>query len=94
MKQSTSIAIETPQFWGNNYQLIDSGGFEKLEKFGEFTVRRPEPQAIWGKSLAENEWQKLSHAHFKKEKGGINSSLIQILKKIAIFIYRILFFLP
>lgn len=69
MKQSTSIAIETPQFWGNNYQLIDSGGFEKLEKFGDFTVRRPEPQAIWGKSLAENEWQKLSHAHFKKEKG-------------------------
>ena len=69
MKQSTSIAIETPQFWGNNYQLIDSGGFEKLEKFGEFTVRRPEPQAIWAKSLAENEWQKLSHAHFKKEKG-------------------------
>ncbi|MCZ2482449.1 oxidoreductase [Aquirufa nivalisilvae] len=61
--------METPQFWGNNYQLIDSGGFEKLEKFGEFTVRRPEPQAIWGKSLSENEWQKLSHAHFKKEKG-------------------------
>ncbi|MHA8052343.1 class I SAM-dependent methyltransferase [Aquirufa sp. OSTEICH-129A] len=69
MKQSTSIAIETPQFWGENYQLIDSGGFEKLEKFGEFTVRRPEPQAIWAKSLTENDWQKLSHAHFKKEKG-------------------------
>ncbi|CAM4257616.1 class I SAM-dependent methyltransferase [Aquirufa beregesia] len=69
MKQSTSIAIETPQFWGDNYQLIDSGGFEKLEKFGEFTVRRPEPQAIWAKSLSEQEWQKLSHAHFKKEKG-------------------------
>ncbi|CAM3720284.1 class I SAM-dependent methyltransferase [Aquirufa aurantiipilula] len=69
MKQSTSIAIETPQFWGNNYQLIDSGGFEKLEKFGEFTVRRPEPQAIWAKSLSEADWQKLSHAHFKKEKG-------------------------
>ncbi|MHA8071421.1 class I SAM-dependent methyltransferase [Aquirufa ecclesiirivi] len=69
MKQSTSIAIETPQFWGQNYQLIDSGGFEKLEKFGEFIVRRPEPQAIWAKSLSEQEWQKLSHAHFKKEKG-------------------------
>ncbi|MHA8098766.1 class I SAM-dependent methyltransferase [Aquirufa aurantiipilula] len=69
MKQSTSIAIETPQFWGNNYHLIDSGGFEKLEKFGEFTVRRPEPQAIWAKSLSEADWQKLSHAHFKKEKG-------------------------
>ncbi|NGZ43230.1 oxidoreductase [Cytophagaceae bacterium 50C-KIRBA] len=63
------MAIETPQFWGDNYQLIDSGGFEKLEKFGEFTVRRPEPQAIWAKSLSEQEWQKLSHAHFKKEKG-------------------------
>lgn len=64
-----SIAIECPQNWGKNYELIDSGGFEKLEQFGEFVVRRPEPQALWTKSLSEEFWTLKAHAHFKKEKG-------------------------
>lgn len=52
----------TPHF--PDYELIDSGDFEKLERFGEFTTRRPEPQAIWHKSLSEEEWQRLSDASF------------------------------
>ncbi|WP_235832155.1 class I SAM-dependent methyltransferase [Aquirufa rosea] len=83
MKQSTSIAIESPQFWGDNYQLIDSGGFEKLEKFGSFIVRRPEPQAIWGKSLSEQAWQSQCHAHFKKEKGSVERGQWEIKGKVA-----------
>ena len=34
-----------------DYELIDSGDFEKLERFGRYVVRRPEPQAIWRRSL-------------------------------------------
>ncbi len=44
----------TPDF--GDYELIDSGNFEKLERFGRFTTRRPEPQAIWRPSLPEREW--------------------------------------
>ncbi len=44
----------TPDF--GDYELIDSGNFEKLERFGRFTTRRPEPQAIWRPSLPEAEW--------------------------------------
>jgi len=51
-----------------DYQLIDSGGFEKLEKFGPYILSRPEPQAIWDKSLSEAEWDKRSNAVFKKDK--------------------------
>ena len=51
-----------------NYQLLDSGGFEKLEKFGDYILTRPEPQAVWDKSLSEQEWMKSSDAVFKKEK--------------------------
>ena len=51
------------------YELIDSGGFEKLERFGEYILRRPEPQAIWDKSLPEPDWQIKAHAFFKKDKG-------------------------
>lgn len=37
-----------PLHW-KDYELIDSGNFEKLERFGEYTLIRPEPQAIWKK---------------------------------------------
>lgn len=50
-----------------DYELIDSGGFEKLERFGKYITRRPEPQAIWEKSLSDAEWQKLAHASFERK---------------------------
>lgn len=67
--KQAAITIETPEFWGKSYELIDSGNFEKLEQFGEFCVRRPEPQALWTKSLSEEFWSLKANAHFKKEKG-------------------------
>ena len=45
-----------------DYELIDSGDFEKLERFGRYVVRRPEPQAIWRRSLTEEEWRRLADA--------------------------------
>jgi 23S rRNA (cytosine1962-C5)-methyltransferase len=66
--KSEIIKLETPQNW-QAYQLIDSGGFEKLEKFGNYILRRPEPQAAWDKSLSDLEWQNQAHAYFKKDKG-------------------------
>ncbi|MBQ2248436.1 MAG: class I SAM-dependent methyltransferase [Tidjanibacter sp.] len=53
----------------DDYELIDSGDFEKLERFGRWITRRPEPQAIWHKSLPEEEWQRLATATFKREAG-------------------------
>lgn len=52
-----------------DYELIDCGGFEKLERFGKYITRRPEPKAIWGKSMSDREWEKLAHATFLHEKG-------------------------
>jgi 23S rRNA (cytosine1962-C5)-methyltransferase len=46
------------------YQLLDSGDFEKLERFGKWVLRRPEPQAVWSKSMSEQEWEIQSHATF------------------------------
>lgn len=37
------------------YELIDSGGEEKLERFGEVVLARPDPQALWPKAK-EEEW--------------------------------------
>jgi len=80
LKNSASIAIETPVFWGKNYELIDSGGFEKLEQFGAFVVRRPEPQAVWQKSLSEEFWASKANAYFKKEKGSNERGVWEVKK--------------
>ncbi len=49
------------------YELIDCGGFEKLERFGPYYLIRPESQAIWKKKLTDQEWSKLAHAHYRRE---------------------------
>ena len=49
-----------------DYELIDSGDFEKLVRFGRFVTRRPEPQAIWHRSLSEQKWREMADASFLK----------------------------
>lgn len=54
-----------PASW-KDYELIDSGDGQKLERFGKFVLSRPEPQAIWSKVLPEKEWA-AAHASFNRE---------------------------
>lgn len=56
----------TPSCW-SDYELIDSGAGEKLERFGRYVLSRPEPQALWQKSLPQSEWDKRSDATFKRD---------------------------
>lgn len=55
-----------PAYW-KDYELIDSGGLEKLERFGKYILIRPEPQAIWKKVLSDQDWKKTAHAKFVRE---------------------------
>jgi 23S rRNA (cytosine1962-C5)-methyltransferase len=55
-----------PSSW-KDYELLDSGNFEKLERFGKVILIRPEPQAIWEPVLSDAEWKKQAHAHFTRE---------------------------
>jgi len=47
-----------------DYELIDCGDFEKLERFGKYLLIRPEPQAVWDKKLSQREWEKKAHVKF------------------------------
>jgi len=58
------ISLLTPTHW-KDYELIDCGDFEKLERFGNLVLSRPEPQAVWKKTLTEQEWKKQTHIRFK-----------------------------
>lgn len=59
-----SIQLLTPHHW-DDYELIDCGDFEKLERFGNRILIRPEPQAVWPKGLAEAEWARRHDIRFK-----------------------------
>jgi 23S rRNA (cytosine1962-C5)-methyltransferase len=63
------MQILSPDKNWKDYELIDCGGFEKLERFGKFVVRRPEPKAVWAKSLENEEWQRLADSTFKQGAG-------------------------
>jgi 23S rRNA (cytosine1962-C5)-methyltransferase len=47
-----------------DYELIDCGNFQKLERFGKVITIRPEPQAVWNASLPMQEWEKRAHVKF------------------------------
>lgn len=57
------MLLESPQNW-SDYELIDSGNFEKLERFGQYILARPEPKALWDKTLSAGEWDRLAHTRF------------------------------
>ncbi len=51
------------------YECIDAGNGEKLEKWGKFILRRPDPQAMWGIDF-DNDWNKIDGFYHRSEKGG------------------------
>jgi 23S rRNA (cytosine1962-C5)-methyltransferase len=57
------MQLLTPTHW-QDYELIDCGDFEKLERFGKYITIRPEPQAVWRKRYSEKEWEKQAHVKF------------------------------
>ena len=63
------MTIEQPAASWRDYELIDSGDFSKLERFGPYVTIRPEPKALWHKSLSDAEWHRLAHTEFKPGAG-------------------------
>lgn len=60
------IQVLSPQGF-QDYELIDSGNGEKLERFGKYTLARPEPQALWAPSLSKEQWEKIADARFLQD---------------------------
>ena len=51
-----------------DYELIDSGDGEKLERFGEVVLARPDPQVLWRKLLPAAEWKKAGGSFARDDK--------------------------
>ncbi len=50
-----------------DYELLDSGDGEKLERFGKVVLSRPDPQALWRKHLDEKDWKKADASFSRSE---------------------------
>ena len=61
--------IELTTTGWKDYELLDSGNGMRLERFGQFRLRRPDPQAIWLPSLSRSEWDK-HDAAFEETRNG------------------------
>jgi 23S rRNA (cytosine1962-C5)-methyltransferase len=65
------IVLQASPDW-QDYELVDSGDGFKLERYGKYLLRRPEPEAVWRPALGEKTW-KNAHANFRtsnEENGG------------------------
>lgn len=70
-KEPMQLILQTSPDW-QDYELVDSGGGWKLERYGRYLLRRPEPEAIWRPALPEKIWNGAS-AFFQpsaEENGG------------------------
>ena len=73
------IQLEATSGW-DDYELLDSGNGQKLERFGAFRLVRPEAEAIWRPARPEKEWQAVDAAFnpAAEEQGGNWDARVQL----------------
>ena len=50
------LHLLSPTDW-QDYELLDTGKGEAIERFGPYKLIRPEPQAIWSRTHPDNIWE-------------------------------------
>lgn len=53
-----------------DYELIDCGGGEKLERWGDYILVRPDPQAIWQTPRTDPRWKRPDARYARSASGG------------------------
>ena len=52
------------------YRVIATGDGRKLERWGDYTLLRPDPQVIWPQSFELSDYKGLSAEYIRSDKGG------------------------
>ena len=53
-----------------DYELLDASDGERLERWGRFVLRRPDPQIIWKNSASHKLWKRADAVYTRSAKGG------------------------
>ena len=59
----------TAEKW-KDFELIDCSGGEKLERWGDYLLVRPDPQVIWNTPRRCRGWKSYSARYYRSDKGG------------------------
>ncbi len=54
----------------NDYEVIDCSGGEKLERWGDYLLIRPDPQVIWDTPRTARGWKKPNGHYHRSSRGG------------------------
>ena len=54
-----------------DYEVLDTSNGEKLERWGSYILRRPDPQVIWN-TPQDKRWKQLNGHYHRSAKGGGN----------------------
>ena len=53
-----------------DYQVLDTSKGEKLERWGDYLLVRPDPQVIWDTPKKNPGWKKMNGHYHRSKKGG------------------------
>ncbi len=53
-----------------DYELLDASDGERLERWGRFVLKRPDPQIIWKNSASHKLWKRADAVYTRSAKGG------------------------
>ena len=53
-----------------DYEVIDTSGGEKLERWGSYILVRPDPQVIWNTEKNDKRWKQMNGHYHRSAKGG------------------------
>lgn len=67
--QETGIIMWIADNW-KDYEVLDASGGEKLERWGDYILVRPDPQVIWHTPRSHGGWKQKNGHYHRNAKGG------------------------
>ena len=53
-----------------DYEILDMANGEKLERWGNYILERPDPQIVWQDKTFKDKWKNVDAIYHRSKKGG------------------------
>ena len=64
-----SFKLKVARDW-KDYEILDMANGEKLERWGNYILQRPDPQIVWQDKSFKDKWKKVDAIYHRSKKGG------------------------